>query len=166
MSWKAVFIFIVVLAFASILPTHIAEATHALIETHGALVSYDTGYYPHSFNGSVNVVIQDGDTFIRIADTRLIPSEGVKCSGSMKPMLGCGNTLIFEKITEATALNEGDIITFIRDENDESGVIHQLVEITDDCYRFKGLNNNVDDGCVPRENFVYRLVAIVFTGEN
>lgn len=90
-------------------------------------------------------------------------------SGSMEPTFKTGSIILVEKVKDAGALKEKDIITFKQDE--QTVVTHRIVEVVKQgdalLYRTKGDNNEeADMNPVLPENIVakYTNVTIPFIG--
>ena len=108
---------------------------------------------------------------------------GILCSGSMLPTINCediGYSFPVDPIgdEEPVPLFVGEVATYLIDEDlaacfashgwDVDGawqadtyILHRIIEITDEGYRFQGDNNQNPDIClVPRENIIDVLVGL------
>ncbi len=77
-------------------------------------------------------------------------------TGSMEPSIHTGDFIIVES-TDASALKEGDIISFYSEQSDIKGMLvtHRITEVTDDGFITKGDANPVEDSIsVPAKNVV------------
>ncbi|MFH0884826.1 MAG: hypothetical protein V1861_03895 [Candidatus Micrarchaeota archaeon] len=119
-------------------------------------------YYPAFLDKEdVTVEYYEDKTVITI-DKKLTQWE-VACTGSMHPAMGCGNTLLTEKISPSDSINIGDIVVY---RSKGRYISHQVVAYDEDadCYRLKGSNSPyMDPECVKRDAMVAREVLIVPT---
>ena len=116
-------------------------------------------------------------------DTQGFDTATFLCTGSMSPLVDCdvtGYTFSVEpdEGEEPVPLFVGEVATFYIDEDlaacfasygwDADGhwqadtyIMHRIIEITDDGFRFQGDNNEVADIClIPRENIIDVLVGL------
>lgn len=119
--------------------------------------SSEINYYPKFANISdVDIKYLDNSTIITI-NKRLLPVT-ISCkSFSMATWLGCGNYGFKEEYT-GQKLFVGDVIIFKNPWNETGTVIHQIINITDDCVFTKGTNNKYpDDVCLKRPDIEARM---------
>src|SRR5690625_2348524 len=66
-------------------------------------------------------------------------------SGSMEPTIKTGSVISIKLLEDSTTLNEGDIVTFIKE--DETLVTHRIAEVKNngEFYITKGDNNRILD---------------------
>ena len=120
---------------------------------------WNSEYYPHSLNkDDVHITYADDRTII-IIDKKLEHMPFL-CTESMRPYMGCENTVLVEPIDENTIIQAGDIIRY---KDGERNVLHQFVGTQGDCYRFKGFNDILIDDCVERDELTHRLVTVITT---
>lgn len=84
------------------------------------------------------------------------------CTGSMQPMMGCGNTIVTQQLLPSDTVNIGDVVGY------DSGILnrgllHQVVAKNGSCFIVKGLALSQPDGCIDRSMITERLVGIIYT---
>lgn len=109
--------------------------------------------------------------------------ERVACSGSMRPIIYCGDKVIYEPANYGKPLQEGDIVTFRQLVTDidastecpvyddvitifEGYIIHRIVQVLPSYninrYMTRGDNNSEQDSCLVREeHMIHRVIDII-----
>lgn len=88
--------------------------------------------------------------------------QTLPCTGSMQPMMGCGNTIITQELLPSDTVNIGDVVGYDSGILNQ-GLIHQVVAKNGTCYIIKGLSLQQPDGCIDRSQITERLVGIIYT---
>ncbi len=118
-------------------------------------------YYPGSL-GSLSIGIQSyqGQTQLTIPKTLYLVY--LKCTGSLQPAQGCGNTLVMEKLAPDDTVYVGDIVSYYIP--DGFNATHQISGIGNDCYWMKGIGNALGDSdCVKRQYITAREAGVFYT---
>ena len=110
-----------------------------------------------------NIGLSNGSFDIQmIGNNRKIFSSQTAGTGSMRPIMGKANILIFI-IPEKDEISIGDIITFKR-QTDNKKIVHRVVGKTSEGnFRTKGDNNpSIDDYIVKFEDITGRVVGVLW----
>ncbi|MEM4572576.1 MAG: signal peptidase I [Zestosphaera sp.] len=73
---------------------------------------------------------------------------------SMEPLLWTGDVVVVYKSSE---IRVGDVVIY---ESRGSYIIHRVIEVRSNCYRIKGDNNPIPDGCIPKELIAGKVLSI------
>ena len=129
-----------------------------------ALSSWNIDYYPGSLDSAdVAVTHYENKTVIDI-NKSLVPAQ-ISCTGSMQPLIGCGNKVYLKELAADDEVNIGDIIAY---RNGDEYIMHQVVDENtgEGCYYLKGFNNVfMDQECIDRDDMEFRVAVILPTGE-
>lgn len=120
-------------------------------------VSNNTNYYPkYADIKDIKIQYYNNSTVI-IINKKLLPIT-ISCdSYSMATWMGCGNYGFKEKYSKQT-LFVGDVIIFKNPWNQTGTVIHQIINITDECVFTKGINNKyADNECIKKSDIDGRM---------
>jgi len=97
-----------------------------------------------------------------------INTSGLGCTGSMLPILHCGDIVIMQTNLKHQDIQEGDIISFQRQDcltdrtMTDSTILHRVVDIVSDRFVTQGDNNYTVDSCrVPISNVKGKLLAFI-----
>ena len=97
-----------------------------------------------------------------------INTSGLGCTGSMLPILHCGDIVIMQTNLKHRDIQEGDIISFQRQDcltdrtMTDSTILHRVVDIVSDRFVTQGDNNYTVDSCrVPISNVKGKLLAFI-----
>jgi len=114
--------------------------------------------YPKSVDSSEFTIYYSNNKTIIEFDGHL-EQVGLYDTHSMEPMMGSGNLILTKEVDNNTELRKGSVITFKNGQGPE--MMHQIVDILDECYHTKGLNNPATDKCVTRDQITgLRVLAI------
>lgn len=118
--------------------------------------AFPVQFYPED-EVNLSIVYYDNETQIFI-DNTLIPAK-LRCTGSMRPLFGCKDTVLFKK---AQNIEIGDVVAY---DMGDHYILHQIIGEIEGCYILKGANNLLPDArCVRPEQIKYEVAMIVYGG--
>ncbi len=132
-----------------------------LAKPYGAIQFESTGEIQNLDNLQINESIADmqsnDNVTIFLQNTMSTTGSDTR---SMLPWIDAGSTVLTKKVNSSD-IKKNDIAIYYNSKG--NAILHQAIEIRDNCIVMKGTNNIYDDGCIPKENFIEVVVGILFT---
>lgn len=80
-------------------------------------------------------------------------------TGSMEPQLDSGCIGLYEEC-DGSDIKVGQVVVFVRE---DKHVLHKVLEVNNYAFIAGGVANSTNDGWIPRNSVVRRLVGVIYT---